>query len=324
MNKKKFGLGFYPTPLHKLENLSAQFEDYTIYIKRDDQTGLASGGNKTRKLEYLIQDALDGGYNTVFTAGAQQSNHCRQTAAACAKAGVECHLILRGDEPKEYQGNLLLSKLLGAIIHFTGNSENEIKFNDYVKELPNSRKSYLIPYGGSNEIGAIGYVKAIKELKQQLTEQDLNIDYIFFASGSGGTQAGLTLGLDLYELNAQLMPINLDKDEANANTLEEYILDIINKTKTKLGISKEYSVDQLKTIQEYNEANYGILTENEKIAIDKLAKEEGILLDPVYTGRAFFGMLAMLNKKILKKGSSILFWHTGGYPALFDYYKGLQ
>jgi L-cysteate sulfo-lyase len=144
MIANKYKLGFFPTPLHKLTKLSEQFQDFNIFIKRDDQTGLASGGNKTRKLEYLIKQALDNNCDTVFTAGAQQSNHCRQTAAACSVAGLECHLIVRGKEPQIYQGNLLLSHLLGANIHFTGNSKKEIDFKSFTKKLEHEKKPFII------------------------------------------------------------------------------------------------------------------------------------------------------------------------------------
>ncbi len=323
MINNKFKLGFFPTPFHKLSKLSELFPDYNVFIKRDDQTGLASGGNKTRKLEYLIKQALDMGYNTVFTAGAQQSNHCRQTAAACAIAGLECHLVLRGEEPKIYQGNLLLNHLLGAKIHFTGNDKKEIDFESYSNSLGKDKKPYFIPYGGSNIIGALGYVQAVKELKKQLDDNNIKIDYIFFASSSGGTQAGLMLGIDLYHLDTELMPIKIDKDETAGLDMEEYILDIILKGKKLLNLDKDYTIADIKLNKDYNKAPYGVLTNNEKTAISKMALSEGILLDPVYTGRAFYGMLDCLESKKINPDSNVLFWHTGGLPALFKYADGL-
>ena len=162
----KYNLGFFPTPLHPLKQLSKEYSGYHLYIKRDDHTGLASGGNKTRKLEYLFQEAIDNGCNTVITAGAQQSNHCRQTAAACAVAGLKCHLLLGGTNPEVYDGNLLLSYLLGAIIHFAGENRKGEDIEALRSELElKGNKCSVIPYGGSNLTGALGYVNAVKELK---------------------------------------------------------------------------------------------------------------------------------------------------------------
>lgn len=320
----KFNLGFFPTPLHKLNNLSKKYSDYTIYIKRDDQTGLASGGNKTRKLEYLIKEAIDTNCNVIFTAGAQQSNHCRQTAAACALAGIECHIIVKGNEPKHFQGNLLLSHLLGAKIHFTTNYNKEIDFNSYISKLEKGKKAFIIPIGGSNITGTIGYVEAMKELKLQLEEQNVKIDYLFFASSSGGTQAGIMLGMQLYNLDFELIPIKIDKDTNEKSELAEVVLNLVNEGKALLNLETNYTLSDIPLNRSYNEAEYGVLTKKEISSINELALKEGILLDPVYTGRAFYGMLDCLKNKKLKQNSNILFWHTGGLPALFEYANGLK
>ena len=320
MPEHKFNLGFFPTPLHRLKNLSEKYAPYHIFIKRDDQTGLASGGNKTRKLEYLIQDALEKGSDTVITAGAQQSNHCRQTVAACAIAKLECHLLLGGTAPKNYNGNLLLSHLLGAQIHFTGENRKGEDIDSLKNKLElEGKKPFVIPYGGSNITGALGFVNAAKELKEQLITQNLKIDYLFFASSSGGTQAGLTLGNDLYHLNMKLIPIGIDKNETQGLSLEEMVLQLVNEGKLLLDIKKEYMLDELKINNDYNDAGYGVITENEKEAIKELAQNEGILLDPVYTGRAFYAMMDYLRKNKFPPNANILFWHTGGFPANFYY-----
>lgn len=324
MINNKYELGFFPTPFHPLKRLSEIYSGYNIFIKRDDNTGLASGGNKTRKLEYLIKQALDNGCNTVITAGAQQSNHCRQTAAACAVSGLECHLLLGGTKPDKYEGNLLLSSLLGSNIHFTGTSRKGEDIPLLKSELENkNRKCYVIPYGGSNVIGALGYVQAVKELKEQLVEQNLIIDYIFFASSSGGTQAGLILGLELYKLDTKLIPINIDKHETNGKSLEVVVLDIVKDGSKLLGINREFKISDIYLNKDYNHAGYGVITENERLAITTLAKYEGILLDPVYTARAFYGMMDILNNKSIQPNSNVLFWHTGGLPAIFNYNKEL-
>jgi len=324
MISNRFSLGFFPTPIHQLKNISKLYPGHNIYIKRDDNTGLASGGNKTRKLEYLIQQALDQGCDTIITAGAQQSNHCRQTAAACSIAGLKCHLLLGGKKPAKYGGNLLLSSLLGANIHFTGANRKGEDIQALKKELEqNGSKCYIVPYGGSNIIGALGYVNAVNELKEQLINQNLQIDYIFFASSSGGMQAGLTLGLELYGLKAKLIPINIDKDETNGLTLEQVVLNIVTQGVELLGIEKGFDISDIYLNKDYNSAGYGVLTENERFTINKLAKTEGILLDPVYTARAFYGMLNYIEEGKIKPDSNILFWHTGGLPAIFTYADNL-
>ncbi len=316
-------MGFFPTPLHRLDNFSGKFPDYNIFIKRDDQTGLASGGNKTRKLEYLIRHAIDNDYEAVFTVGAQQSNHCRQTAAACAVAGLECHLVLRGKEPASYQGNLLLSQLLGAKLHFTGNEARDIDLQSYAAKFSGGKKAMIIPYGGSNATGAMGFVMAVKELQAQLAQSRLKMDYIFFASSSGGTQAGLILGKALFQLDAELVGIKIDKSQKPHDSFQRDILDIVRKGAEKLNIPREFSLADVKLNEAYNDADYGVLTDNERTAINLLAQSEGILLDPVYTGRAFYGMTDCLTKGKISRGANILFWHTGGLPALFDYANGL-
>jgi D-cysteine desulfhydrase len=324
MLKNKYELGFFPTPLERMDNLSKVYPNYNLYIKRDDNSGLASGGNKVRKLQFFIYDALKKSCDTIITAGAQQSNHCRQTAAACAKAGLECHLLLGGTKPENYNGNLLLSHLLGANIHFTGDNR---KGEDIVKlkqALEAKKKNvYEIPYGGSNMLGAYGFVDAVKELKEQLLEKNLEIDYIFFASSSGGTQAGLKLGIDLYELDIKLLPISIDKIGLEDGTLDDVVLKILHQGQKELNIKKAYSIKDAKLIRDYDKPGYGIITQNEKMAIKQLARSEGILLDPVYSGRAFYGMLDYLKNKKLKENANVLFWHTGGLPANFYYSKEL-
>ncbi|MDP3358875.1 MAG: D-cysteine desulfhydrase family protein [Lutibacter sp.] len=315
----KFDLGFLPTPLHQLKNISEKYAPYNIFIKRDDQTGLASGGNKTRKLEYLIQEALDNGCDTIITAGAQQSNHCRQTAAACAIAKLKCHLLLGGTAPEKFNGNLLLSHLLDAQIHFTGKHRKGEDIDRLKQKLElEGKKPFIVPYGGSNLTGALGFVNAMKELKSQLTAQNLKIDYLFFASSSGGTQAGLTLGNDLHHLNINLIPVGIDKSETQGLSLEEAVLNIVNEGKLLLNIKKEYTLSDVKINNDYNEAGYGVITKNETEAIKELAQNEGIILDPVYTGRAFYAMMDYLNKNKIPKNANVLFWHTGGFPAIFN------
>ncbi|WP_438711331.1 D-cysteine desulfhydrase family protein [Aquimarina muelleri] len=320
MIEDKYNLGFFPTPLQKLDKISQLFSGYTIYIKRDDHTGLASGGNKTRKLEYLIKKAITQGCDTIITAGAQQSNHCRQTAAACAIAGLECHLLLGGKKPEVYEGNLLLSSILGANIHFTGDNRKGEDIPALKKDLEEKNNTcFVIPYGGSNITGALGFVNAVKEVKEQLVEQNLKIDYIFFASSSGGMQAGLTLGKELYSLNSELVPISIDKDETNGQSLEKVVFDIVKEGASILKIKKDFRQSDIHLNRDYDKDGYGVVTQNEINAMNQLARKEGILLDPVYTARAFYGMLDCLQNQKIQVNSNVLFWHTGGLPAIFKH-----
>jgi len=185
------------------------------------------------------------------------------------------------------------------------------------------KKCFVVPYGGSNFIGALGFVNAVKELKKQLTEENLIIDYIFFASSSGGTQAGLTIGLELFDLKTKLIPINIDKAATTIST-EEIVLNLIQKGKKILGLKKNYQFKDVALVRDYDKAGYGVITENEKSTLKELARTEGILLDPVYTARAFYGMLDFLNLKKIKPNSNVLFWHTGGLPANFYYAEKLK
>lgn len=324
MLNNKYKLGFFPTPLEKMDNLSKVYPNYNLYIKRDDNSGLASGGNKVRKLQFFIYDALSKGCDIIITAGAQQSNHCRQTAAACAKAGLECHLLLGGNEPKNYNGNLLLSHLLGAKIYFTGYNRKGEDIIKLKQDLEAEKKNvYEIPYGGSNLLGAYGFVDAVKELKKQLLEKYLKIDYIFFASSSGGTQAGLKLGVDLYGLDIMLIPISIDKTGLGNKTLDDVVLEILHQGQKELSIQKAYSIADASLICDYDKPGYGVITQNEKKAIKQLAQSEGILLDPVYSGRAFYGMIDYLKNNKIEKNANVLFWHTGGLPANFYYSEEL-
>ncbi len=315
-----YSLGFLPTPLHRLNRLSELFSDYNIFIKRDDQTGLAMGGNKTRKLEYLIKDALDKGCDSVITYGAAQSNHCRQTAAAAAVAGIDCHLLLRGEPVSEINGNILLDKLLGANIHWTNQPNEQLTPDGLVQRVQSTGKNpYYIPIGGSNEIGSLGYVRAILELKQQLLDSNLDIDYIVFSSSSGGTHAGLLVGKYLYNLSSEIIGISNGKDEIGKTPLCKQIVDIANSASTLTKLDKTFTINDIILNCDYNSAGYGVVTKAEADAMHLMAQKEGIILDPVYTGRAFVGLIDCLEKKKYRKGSNILFWHTGGAPANFHY-----
>jgi len=320
INLPRKRLGFFPTPLTELTRLSEKLQGPRIFIKRDDLTGLAFGGNKTRKLEFLIGDAISKGCDTVITGGAEQSNHCRQTAAACAVSGLECHLVLGGSEPEIPKGNFLLDKLLGAKIHWDGEFRKGEKIPGISDELLRSgKKPYIIPYGGSNKVGIAGFVEAVNELKTQLEEMNENLSHIVFASSSGGTHAGLVLGKYIYSQNYELVGIEIDKAEYEGLVYSDHLLNLTNSSAKYLGVDKIFTKDDLILKSDYLGEGYGIMGELEKSAIKLLAETEGIIVDPVYTGRAFGALTDLIEKREFSSADKVLFWHTGGSPSLFSY-----
>jgi D-cysteine desulfhydrase len=318
-------LGFFPTPLVELHRLSRRLNGPRILMKRDDQTGLASGGNKTRKLEFLVGRALDLGCDTVITGGAAQSNHCRQTAAAAAFCGLECHLVLGGSQPEMLDGNLLLDDLVGARIHWTGEFRKGEKIPDIVDQLKRSgKKPYVIPYGGSSPTGAVGFVEAVAELSIQLADMNTTIGHVVFASSSGGTHAGLVVGRDIYGGDYQLIGIGIDKGEAGEAPFAEHILQLCSSTAQQLKVKAGYSLSDIILREEFSGDGYGIVGDLERRAIRMVAETEGILLDPVYTGRAMGGLIEMIEHGEFSTNDTVVFWHTGGLPALFSYAQELQ
>ncbi|MEP1444927.1 MAG: D-cysteine desulfhydrase family protein [Paraglaciecola sp.] len=326
MNIKHFektSLGFFPTPLVELSNLSHFLDGPQIFMKRDDLTGLALGGNKTRKLEYILADALQQGCDTIITAGAAQSNHCRQTAAAAAKLNLECHLLLGGEAPTETQGNLLLDQLFGSHIHWTGSNRKGQDIPRIFSQLQaEGKKPYIVPYGGSNELGALSFIDAVAELQQQNT--DVEFSHVIFASSSGGTHAGLILGKEIYKQTFDLIGINIDKEANSDLPFEQQIAQLVNTTAEKIGLDYQFQPHQLILNADYVGGGYGVIGQQEKEAISLTAKHEGILLDPVYTARAMSGLIDLVRSGKLTKNDKVLFWHTGGAPSLFAYAQALD
>lgn len=313
----KTSLGVFPTPLTELTRLSDKLGGPKIFIKRDDLTGLALGGNKTRKLETILGDALAQGCDTIITAGAAQSNHCRQTAAAAAKLNLECHLILGGEQPDKISGNLLLDKIFACHIHWGGANRKGEDIPELVKQLiAAGKKPYIVPYGGSNELGAISFIDAVEELVNQ-TEQPFT--HIVFASSSGGTHAGLMIGKHIFKQDFELIGISIDKDEIDHQELDQHIINLANKTAKVIGLGASFSDQDLTLNTDYIGGGYGVAGELENEAIKLTAQLEGILLDPVYTGRAMGGLIDMIRTGQFEKDAKVLFWHTGGAPALFAY-----
>jgi D-cysteine desulfhydrase family pyridoxal phosphate-dependent enzyme len=306
-----------PTPVEVLPRLTQHLGVSQLLIKRDDQTGLAFGGNKTRKLEYLLGDAKGKNAHTLITRGAAQSNHCRQTAAAAARFGFDCVLVLAGNPPDLPSGNILLDKILNAKLIWTEGRDPETVLLDTYSELESQGADpYLIPYGGSNHIGVLAYVEAMEELMSQSPD----VDRILFASSSGGTQAGLCLGAQLYGFKGRITGISVD---LKAHPLQSKISEIINSTAAGIGSSIQFREKQIDVVDAFLGEGYGIMGNLERNAIKTFARYEGILLDPVYTGRAAGGMMEMIKTDVIKKDERILFWHTGGTPTLFVYKEGL-
>jgi D-cysteine desulfhydrase family pyridoxal phosphate-dependent enzyme len=309
-----------PTPIDPMLRLTEFMGGPRLLVKRDDETGLATGGNKTRKLEFLVAEAQEQKARTLITAGAVQSNHCRQTAAAAAKFGLGCILVLAGEKPGQVSANLLLDQLLNAEIVWAGPREqrDRVLAETYQHALAEGKAPYLVPYGGSSPTGALGYVFAVEELIQQAQNTRVP-DWIVFASSSGGTQAGLVLGSRVFGFNGKLMGISIDEPQ---QPLQERVAALATEASEKLGPRILFQPGDVLVNAEYCRAGYGVLTGAEREALSLFARFEGLLLDPVYTGRAAAGLIDLIRKGFFKKEETVLFWHTGGQPALFaDIYK---
>ncbi|WP_376878213.1 D-cysteine desulfhydrase [Albirhodobacter sp. R86504] len=316
-------LAHLPTPLEKMDRLSAELGGPEIWIKRDDCTGLSTGGNKTRKLEFLMAEALAMGADTVMTQGATQSNHARQTAAFAAKLGMGCHILLEdrtGSNDHNYNdnGNVLLDHLHGATTSKrAGGMDMQAEMELVAEKLKaEGRKVYLIPGGGSNATGALGYVNCAFELMGQANDRSLRIDHIVTATGSAGTQAGLITGLKAMNANIPLLGIGV---RAPKEKQEENVFALAQKTAEKLGCPNVVSRGDVIADSSYVGAGYGVPREDTIEAIRMFAQLEGILLDPVYSGKGAAGLIDHCRKGTFKKGERIVFLHTGGSTALFGY-----
>jgi len=313
----KVSLALLPTPLQELTRLSQHLGGPRLLVKRDDLTGLGLGGNKVRKLEYLVADALAQGSTTLITAGAPQSNHARQTAAAAARCGLGCVLVLGPIAPPELTGNLLLDHLFGARVRWAGARDRQAVMDEVAaEERAAGRTPYVIPYGGSNAIGAAGYIEAMAELARQLRERDLAVDHVVFASSSGGTQAGMIVGTQAAGLRAHILGISVDKD---APTLRRTVYDLALLTAAHHGVGLRLTMDDVHVNADYTGAGYAIMGAPEREAIRLVAATEGLVLDPVYTGRAMAGLIDLIQQRAFARDETVLFWHTGGAPALFAY-----
>jgi D-cysteine desulfhydrase family pyridoxal phosphate-dependent enzyme len=300
-----------PTPVEPLPRLSAALGGPRILVKRDDLTGLAFGGNKTRKLEFVLAEAQAHGARTLVTVGAAQSNHCRQTAALAAKAGMGCILVLSGVPEDPPTGNCLLDRLFGAEIVWTSYPEREAALERaFEAAWEAGRRPYLIPLGASNALGALGFEAAF----QELLEQSVHVDWIVVASSSGGTQAGLALGARRAGWPGRVLGISIDQPAAE---LRVTVASIATAAAERLDLPIRIEPGDVLVDDGYLGRGYGIVGPPEQEAIQQFARLEGLLLDPVYTGRAAAGLIDLARAGFFKAGESVLFWHTGGGPALF-------
>lgn len=312
MNIPRVHFAHLPTRIEELPRLTEHLKGPRLLVKRDDQTGLAFGGNKTRKLEFLIAEALEQGAKTLITGGALQSNHCRQTAAAATRFGLDCVLVLNGEMPDQPSANLLLDQLFGAeLVTIKDRALRDRTLQEtYDRAVADGRKPYLVTYGGSSPTGALGYAFAMKEFM----EQNVPVDWIVFGTSSGGTHAGLVLGQRLFGYTGKVLGISIDEPE---DWLKNRVSGLASNASEKMGERIEFRLEDILANEDYCKAGYGVLTDAEREAVKLFAKYEGLLLDPVYTGRAAAGMIDLIRQGFFKRDETVLFWHTGGQPALF-------
>ncbi|MPQ30479.1 D-cysteine desulfhydrase family protein [Clostridium estertheticum] len=316
---EKITLANLPTKIEKLERISQKINGPNIYIKRDDQTGTEVSGNKIRKLEFSVKEALNQGCNVLITCGGIQSNHCRATAAVASRLGLKSVLVLNGDEETELDGNLFIDKLLGAKIYFINSEQynnDKIGIMEHIKADLEKQgfKPYIIPEGASNGIGSFGYYNAMEEIIFQEKEMDVQFDRIVLPVGSGGTHSGLLLASKTLKYTGDIYGINICDD---AKHFKNKIYKILNESMQYLDIDLEISKDEINIIDGYVGRGYALSSPEELQFIYDFAKLEGIILDPVYTGKAMYGLVQEIKKGTFKDCKNILFIHTGGGFGLF-------
>jgi L-cysteate sulfo-lyase len=324
----RVSLAHQPTPLEYLPRLTEHLGGPKIYVKRDDCTGLGTGGNKTRKLEFLVADAIEQGADVIITQGAVQSNHARQTAAAACKVGMACELIFEkrvqdADEAYKTSGNVLLDRIYGANIReVEKGSDMNAAMEDVAEELRAAGKTpYIIPGGGSNTIGALGYVDCALEIMAQANSEGIVVDHVVHATGSAGTQAGLAVGLKMTNSNIPLLGIGVN---APRDVQEEKVWLLAKETAEYVGAPGCVSREDIVANCDYVGDGYGIPTQAMNDAVMLLARLEGLLFDPVYSGKGLAGLIDLVQKGFFEGADSIVFVHTGGVAGLFGYSDQLQ
>jgi len=306
-----------PTPLEKAERLSKEL-DVELFVKRDDVMELAFGGNKVRKLEFIMGDVIANGCDTVVTSGAFHSNHARLTAAAARKLGLEVYLVLAPPRKPTRNGNLLLDELLGANIVFV-ESRDEVseKVRKLAEELrAKGRKPYVIPGGGASPHGVLGYVLAALEIVQQLYQNNARPRYIVHATGSGATQAGLVLGTKLLNLDVEIIGISVGRSRKEAC---ERIANLVNETAKLLGVNITVEPEEITVFDDFTFGGYAEIPREVVEIMKRIARLEGLILDPVYTAKAMAGLISLVERGYIDKKSTVVFIHTGGTPIPFQY-----
>jgi D-cysteine desulfhydrase len=316
---ERISLAHLPTPVQKLERMTALLGGPEIYMKRDDLTGSGLSGNKVRKLEYLLADALEKEADTLITCGGIQSNHARATAIAAARNGMGTVLVLRGESVTPYDGNVLLDRMVGAEIRLITPQQYAERVNEIMSQAAvdlhgEGRRPYVIPEGGSNPIGVWGYIRASGEIKDQLEKMEWQPDVIVTAVGSGGTHAGLSIGNKLLDLPARVVGFNVCD---TAEHFQALIGRLATETIERYELPVQLQADEVDIIDGYVGRGYALSRSEELKLIRTVAREEGIFLDPVYTGKAFYGLADQIRQGRFKKGQKILFLHTGGIYGLF-------
>ncbi len=315
-------LGQFPTPLEKVPRLSRAIGLPHLYIKRDDLTGIGYGGNKIRKLEYLLADAVEKGADTIITTGGVHSNFTRETTACAVKLGLKPVLVLLGEEPEEYRGNVMLEKLMGADIHFVpadGLDDGVRKAEEVMASLSCTLTEkgctcYTMPVGGSTAVGCVGFVTAFLELTEQMKALHIAADHLIVATGSGGTQAGLLVGKALTKSTASIVGMRVGK---MFEPFAKMIADKATETAAFLGLEKTFDKEEVIAYTDFVGEGYDIPTKEANNAIKLVAQTEAIILDPVYTGKAMAGLIGLTARGDISKDDTVVFWHTGGDIAVF-------
>jgi len=324
MNLDKFPRRKYTsgnTPIEEMSRLSESLNGPRLFIKRDDRLELAGGGNKTRKLEFAVGEAVRKGATSLITCGGLQSNHCRLTAAAAVKEGLECYLVLIEEEFQKYDpaagGNNLLYNLLGVKSYtiISVNDDWNIAMQQTADQLRHEGKApYIIPMGASNPVGTLGYISCAQEIIKQSEQMEINFDYIVCPCGSAGTQSGLIIGMQAEDYNCKVIGISVSR---SGDEQEKLLQSLISDTIDEFDFKIEVPESAVKCFGDYVGPGYAQTTPEMVKAVKLCAATEGILLDPVYTGKAMAGLIDLVEKGYFKKEDNVLFLHTGGAPGLF-------